>query len=128
MWQWISAGMYWGTPDEIWFKTDDDSLFRDSLVYFDLCGFEPVFLTENLAESGFSPNYISEHEAKYMALGVPIKFGIFRMGEPGPDFDPTRFRLTPGVRKEGLERVKARWERRSRTGQEQEGEKSSCEA
>ena len=95
-------------PDgEIWFKTDDDTLFGDSLVYFDLCGFEAVYLTEDLHADGFTPNYISEHERKYMALGVPIKAGIFRMKAEKPDFDPTRYRLTPGVRKQTLERLLA---------------------
>ncbi|MBQ8072728.1 MAG: tRNA (guanosine(46)-N7)-methyltransferase TrmB [Clostridia bacterium] len=84
---------------EIWFKTDDDSLYADSLVYFDLCGFEPVFQTGDLRASGFQPNYVSEHEQKYMALGVPIKFGIFRMTDREPSFDPTRFRMTPGLRR-----------------------------
>ena len=90
---------------EIWFKTDDDTLYEDSLAYFALCGFEPVTLIRDLAGSGFAPNYVSEHEEKYMALGVPIKFGIFRMTGKAPDFDPTRFRLTPGVRKRVLEEI-----------------------
>ena len=87
---------------EIWFKTDDSRLFTDSLAYFLLCGFEPVYLTEDLHASGFRPNYLSEHEKKYTAMGVPIKFGIFRMTEREMDFDPTRFRLTPGVKKRML--------------------------
>ena len=90
---------------EIWFKTDDDTLFQDSLVYLDLCGFETVYLTHDLHRAGFRPNYISEHERKYMAEGVPIKAGIFRMKEQGPDMDPTRYRLTPGVRAEALKRL-----------------------
>ena len=90
---------------EIWFKTDDDTLFLDSLVYFDLCGFVPVYLTHDLHASGFQPNYVSEHEQKYTEAGVPIKFAIFRKQDPGPDFDPTRYRLTPGVRREALERL-----------------------
>ncbi len=94
---------------EIWFKTDDDTLFQDSRVYLDLCGFETVYLTEDLHQSGFAPNYISEHERKYMDLGVPIRFGIFRMKPEAPDFDPTRYRLTPGVRKAALERLNAEW-------------------
>lgn len=92
---------------EIWFKTDDDRLFEDSLAYFHLCGFELSFLTWNLAESGFEPNYISEHERKYMDLGVPIKFAVLRMTDREPGFDPTRFRLTPGVRKQALEEILA---------------------
>ncbi len=90
---------------EIWFKTDDDTLFGDSLVYFDFCGFEPVYLTRDLHRDGFRPNYISEHEKKYMEQGVPIKAGIFRMKAETPDLDPTRYRLTPGVRKQALERL-----------------------
>ena len=95
---------------EIHFKTDDDTLFEDSLAYFELCGFEPVYLTEDLHASGYSPNWVSEHEEKYTALGVPIKFGLFRMGPKAPDFDPTRFRITPGVRKEAVRRLKDRYE------------------
>lgn len=84
---------------EIWFKTDDDELFDDSLVYFRLCGFEIVYLTRDLHADGFQPNYVSEHEKKYTELGVPIKFGIFRKAREKLDFDPTRWRLTPGMRK-----------------------------
>ena len=79
-------------PDaEIWFKTDDDELFRDSLRYFAVCNFTPVYLTHDLHASGFSPNYVSEHEQKFAAQGVPIKFGIFRMLPEKPDFDPVRW-------------------------------------
>jgi hypothetical protein len=28
-----------------------------------------------------------------MALGIPIKYGVFRMKPETPDFDPTRFHL-----------------------------------
>ena len=85
---------------EIWFKTDDDTLFEDSLVYFRLCGFETLYLTRDLHKDGFQPNYVSEHEKKYTDLGVPIKFGIFRKTKDTLDFDPTRWRLTPGMRNE----------------------------
>lgn len=88
---------------EIWFKTDDDRLFDDSRAYFRLCGFDCAYITWDLENSGFRPNYISEHELKYTAEGVPIKFGIFRKTEREPAFDPIRFRLTPGVRRRALE-------------------------
>ena len=78
---------------EIWIKTDDDILYDDSLVYFDLCGFEPVVTGRDLHGDGFGPNYVSEHEEKYMAQGVKINYGIFRMKPETPDFDPTRFHL-----------------------------------
>ena len=74
-------------------------------MYFDLCGFETIYRTDDLHRDGFQPNYISEHERKYMELGVPIKAGIFRMKAEGPGFDPTRYRLTPGVKKAALERL-----------------------
>ena len=61
---------------EVWFKTDSDSLFEDSMQYFDECGFKIRYCTYDLAKSGFSPNYISEHEDKYRSQGVPIKFLI----------------------------------------------------
>ncbi len=90
---------------EIWMKTDDVTLFQDSLAYFDLCGFRLLYLTHDLHAADFQPNYISEHERKYMELGVPIQMAIFRK-EPGdPSFDPTRYRLTPGPRKEALSRL-----------------------
>ena len=92
---------------EIWFKTDDDTLFEDSLCYFDLCGFETVFRTGDLHRDGGIPNYVSEHERKYTELGVPIKAAVFRMKAECPQSDMTRYRLTPGARREALERLGA---------------------
>ena len=75
---------------EIWFKTDDDQLFDDSLVYFEECGFQVRYLTRDLHQSGFSPNYVSEHEIMYTEKGVPIKFAIAVKG-PLPENDtPTK--------------------------------------
>ncbi|MBR6028841.1 MAG: tRNA (guanosine(46)-N7)-methyltransferase TrmB [Clostridia bacterium] len=73
---------------EIWFKTDDNDLFRDSLRYFAQEGFRPRFLTDDLHASGFQPNYVSEHERMFAAQGLPIHFGIFVM-EALPDKAPT---------------------------------------
>lgn len=72
---------------EIWFKTDDDDLFYDSIEYFRLCGFEIRFITFDLHASGFSPNYVSEHEALFSRQGVPIKMLIAVKGplEKAPD-------------------------------------------
>lgn len=78
---------------EIWFKTDDDQLFHESLKYFEVCGFEQVYLTGDLHASGFEPNYVSEHERMYAAQGVPIKFGIFRRTGDEIDMDPVRWRV-----------------------------------
>ena len=64
---------------EIWFKTDDDTLFNDSLHYFERTGFELIHLSRDLHADGFTPNYESEYEKKYMAKDVPIKLAIVRM-------------------------------------------------
>ena len=63
---------------EIWFKTDDDALFEISLLYFQTAGFDCVRMTRDLHASGFSPNYVSEHEQRFAAQGIPIKAGIWR--------------------------------------------------
>ena len=73
---------------EIWFKTDDDTLFNDSLRYFERTGFAFVHVSRDLHAEGFTPNYISEYEQKYMAQNVPIKLAIVRMvdwEEPQPE-------------------------------------------
>lgn len=69
---------------EIYFKTDHDGLFEDSLAYFEQCGFEITYITRDLHQSGFTPNYQSEHEAMYAGMGVPIKFLIARKGTLTP--------------------------------------------
>lgn len=72
---------------EIWFKTDDEKLFRDSLTYFSACGFQARYLTGDLYASRFSPNYASEYELKFARQGLPIRFGIFRMLPDPPELD-----------------------------------------
>ena len=72
---------------EIWFKTDDDVLFRDSLDSFRQAGFTPRYCTDDLHRDGFAPNYVSEHEQKFVAQGLPIHFGIFVMGDPPASVD-----------------------------------------
>ena len=92
---------------EIWFKTDDTPLFTESLPYFEACGFDMRYLTSDLHAAGFAPNYVSEHEQKFTALGVPIKSVIMRK-KPGPvELDPVRWvmpgafaRLREGAREE----------------------------
>lgn len=78
---------------EVWFKTDDDQLFADSLRYFEACGFDQVFITDDLHGCGFTPNYISEYERKYLQEGLKIHFGIFRK-QPGTlTFDPVTWHM-----------------------------------
>ena len=65
---------------EIYFKTDDDELFRESLEYFKEAGFEAVKTTENLNEAPkFWENIETEHEIKFKNEGIKIKAGIFRL-------------------------------------------------
>lgn len=81
---------------EIWFKTDDTALFTESLPYFEACGFELCYKTEDLHAAGVKPNYISEHEMKFTALGVPIKFARFAKKPGKVDIDPVRW-VMPGA-------------------------------
>ena len=76
---------------EIYFKTDDDQLFADSLRYFADCAFDPLFVTYDLHASGFEPNYPSEHEMLFAGQGIPIKFGIFKKADRQILIDPIRY-------------------------------------
>ncbi len=78
---------------DILFKTDDETLWKDSLVYFKVSGFDTVFLTDDLHSSGYAPNYMSEHEIMYSERGIPIHFGIFRKLPGDFDFDATRWKI-----------------------------------
>ena len=80
---------------EIWFKTDDDHLFEVSRLYFRKAGFEPVWETEDLHASGFTPNYVSEHERMFTAQGIPIKAGIWRKTAEEVLEDFTRWHAEP---------------------------------
>lgn len=68
------------------FKTDDPVLFKASQRYLKDCGFTIEYCTDDLHADGYTPNYISEHEQKYMAMGMPIHFLIARMGDLPEDF------------------------------------------
>lgn len=61
---------------ELWFKTDDDQLFEESLQYFQDTGFEIRFLTRDLHNSGFAENLETEHEKMFTEEGKNIKFLI----------------------------------------------------
>ena len=60
---------------EIYFKTDDDELFNDSLKYFEECGFEILKKTYDLhTEDIFDgQNIITEHEKMFSDEGIKIK-------------------------------------------------------
>jgi len=61
---------------EIWFKTDNDELFQDSMKYFKENGFIIKYVTEDLHASGFEGSYPTEHEIMFTKEGIPIKFLI----------------------------------------------------
>lgn len=65
---------------EIYFKTDDDGLFKESLEYFEESGFETIKITYNLNEEpDFWDNIETEHEIKFKNEGIKIKAGIFKL-------------------------------------------------
>ncbi|MDE6707011.1 MAG: tRNA (guanosine(46)-N7)-methyltransferase TrmB [Oscillospiraceae bacterium] len=61
---------------ELWFKTDDDILFEESLEYFTQTGFQIKYLTRDLHHSDFSENLQTEHEYMFSEEGKQIKFLI----------------------------------------------------
>ncbi len=61
---------------EIWFKTDNDELFRESVKYFEENGFIIKYATEDLHASGFTDNVPTEHEIMFSKEGIKIKFLI----------------------------------------------------
>ena len=64
---------------EIYFKTDDDELFKESLEYFKEAGFGTIKLTYDLEkEPDFWQNIETEHEIKFKEQGIRIKAGIFK--------------------------------------------------
>ncbi|WP_027634560.1 tRNA (guanosine(46)-N7)-methyltransferase TrmB [Clostridium hydrogeniformans] len=63
---------------EIWFKTDDDELFRESQEYFTESGFVITYITYDLHESGFKNNVTTEHEEMFTREGIKTKFLIAR--------------------------------------------------
>lgn len=59
---------------EIYFKTDDDSLFSDSIQYFKQSGYKIIKQTYNLEnEENFWDNIETEHEKMFKEQGIKIK-------------------------------------------------------
>ncbi len=63
---------------ELWFKTDDDELFEETLEYLAETGFEVTYCTRDLHASGFAENLETEHEKMFTEEGKTIKFLIAR--------------------------------------------------
>ena len=65
---------------EIYFKTDDDDLFNDSLIYFENEGFEIIKKTFDLEkENDFWNNIETEHEKMFTEQGIKIKALIAKL-------------------------------------------------
>ena len=58
---------------EIFFKTDDDELFAESLDYFKESGFDITFITYDMTQNSLPDNIITEHEQMFMNDGIKIK-------------------------------------------------------
>lgn len=67
---------------EIWFKTDDDELFEESLEYFPEAGFRIRTMTRDLHSEPALRYYETEHEQMFDEMGKTIKFLI---AEPDPN-------------------------------------------
>ena len=69
---------------EIYFKTDNDELFCDSIDYFKDNNFEIIFKTEDLhkANLNFPENIQTEHEKMFSEQNIPIKFLIAKYIKP----------------------------------------------
>ena len=61
---------------EIYFKTDDDELFEESLEYFKESKFKIKYITYDLHISDFEGNVETEHEKMFTAQGIKTKFLI----------------------------------------------------
>jgi tRNA (guanine-N7-)-methyltransferase len=61
---------------EIYFKTDDDELFEESLEYFEEAKFKIKYITYDLHNSDFEGNVETEHEKMFSEQGIKIKFLI----------------------------------------------------
>ena len=64
---------------KIYFKTDDDNLFEESLNYFKEANFQIEKLTRDLeAEPDFWENIETEHEKMFKEKGIKIKACIVK--------------------------------------------------
>ncbi len=61
---------------ELWFKTDDDGLFKETFEYLAEAGYRVKFKTYDLHSETDIENYITEHENMFTAEGIKIKFLI----------------------------------------------------
>ncbi len=70
---------------ELYFKTDDDRLYEDSLRYFSLCAFHLVWQSEDLHKNEPSWNIRTEHEQMFAEKGISIKACILKISKASLD-------------------------------------------
>ena len=58
----------------IYFKTDDDGLFEDSVGYFKEAGYDLRYITRDLHNSDITDNIVTEHEKMFSDEGIKIKY------------------------------------------------------
>ena len=58
----------------IYFKTDNDELFEDSVGYFEEAKYTIRYLTRDLHNSDIRDNIVTEHEQMFTDEGIPIKY------------------------------------------------------
>lgn len=58
----------------IYFKTDDDALFEDSIGYFNESGYKIRYITRDLHHSDITGNIVTEHEKMFSDEGINIKY------------------------------------------------------
>ncbi len=57
---------------QIWQKTDNEAFFDYSLESFASCGFKLSEVCRDITLSPFEGNIVTEHEKKFMEMGLPI--------------------------------------------------------
>lgn len=63
---------------QIWFKTDDNELFEDSIEYFKDMGYEELYCTWELKQGEVEDSIATEHEVMFREMGRTIKFLIVK--------------------------------------------------
>ena len=69
---------------EVYFKTDDDGLFMDSLEYFPEAGYEIIWKTFDLHQDEPDWNIRTEHEQMFTEQGIPTK-ALIAVKRPATD-------------------------------------------
>lgn len=72
---------------EIWFRTDDDELFEESLEYFAQCGYTIKYLTRDFQNADFADKITTEHEQMFLEAHKTIKFLVAVLEEPILQFE-----------------------------------------